>query len=123
MNTTERHPFSDGLADRDPDPGGDPSRSIALTEARRSLHSVVFFCDAPQARNVSLIGDFNQWEPTAHPMVRQPDGQWTIRLDLQHGHYPYLFLVDGKPMLDPRAHGTVHEPNEWSDVASLISVS
>jgi hypothetical protein len=52
-----------------------------------------------------------------------PDGRWVIRLDLPHGHYRYLFLVDGKPRLDPRAHGTVRESNEWHDALSLIEVS
>lgn len=90
---------------------------------RRSLHSVTSYCDAPNARRVALIGDFNDWNPNAHPMQRTPDGRWTIRLDLRHGHYRYLFLVDGQPRLDPRAHGVVREPNEWHDTLSLLEVS
>ena len=90
---------------------------------RRSLHSVTFFCDAPSARSVAVIGNFNQWNSNAHPMTRMLDGQWVIRLDLPHGHYRYLFLVDGQPRLDPRAHGTVREANEWLDAASLLEVS
>ncbi len=91
--------------------------------ARRSLHSVVFFCDAPEVKTVSIFGDFNRWEPSAHRMERVPDGQWMIRVDLRHGYHRYLFLVDGKARLDPRAHGTVREVNEWLDAASLIAVS
>jgi 1,4-alpha-glucan branching enzyme len=89
----------------------------------RSLHSVSLYCDAPQAKSVSMIGDFNQWNPGAHQMTRMPDGQWVIRLDLRHGHYRYLFLVDGQARLDPRAHGTVREANEWLNAASLLEVS
>ncbi|NLH71785.1 MAG: glycoside hydrolase family 13 [Verrucomicrobia bacterium] len=92
--------------------------------ARRPKHSVVFFtCDAPHANNVSLVGDFNNWQPDANPMQRMPDGCWTVRLELRHGSYRYLFLVDGKPMLDPRAQGVVHEPNPLHEAASLIVVS
>lgn len=87
------------------------------------MHSVSLYCDAPQARSVSLIGDFHQWNSSEHRMTRMPDGQWVIRLDLRHGHYRYLFLVDGQARLDPRAHGTVREANEWMDAASLLEVS
>jgi 1,4-alpha-glucan branching enzyme len=41
--------------------------------AKRNLHHAVFFCRAPEAKQVSLVGDFNCWDPTANPMSRQPD--------------------------------------------------
>ena len=87
----------------------------------RPLHLVDFFCHAPQAGSAFLIGDFNGWQPTAHPMTRMPDGGWVIRLELPHGHHQYLFLVDGKPTLDPNAMGKVH--NERNETVSLIAIS
>jgi 1,4-alpha-glucan branching enzyme len=89
--------------------------------ARKPLHLVDFFCRAPQAQSVSLVGDFNEWQPTAHPMTRMPDGGWVIRLELPHGHHQYLFLVDRVPTLDPNAMGTVH--NERNETVSLIAIS
>ena len=89
--------------------------------ARRPLHLVDFFCHAPQAKSVSLIGDFNGRQPNGHPMTRMPDGGWVIRLELPHGHHQYQFLVDGKPTLDPNAMGTVH--NERNEAVSLIAIS
>ncbi len=92
--------------------------------ARLPEHSVAFFlCSAPQAKSVSLIGDFNDWQPAARPRQRMPDGCWTTRLELRHGSHRYLFLVDGQPVLDPRAHGLVREPNPWHEAASLSAVS
>ena len=35
---------------------------------------------APNARLVSLVGEFCQWDRLAHPMVKQFDGTWEIRL-------------------------------------------
>lgn len=87
----------------------------------RLLHLVDFFCRAPQAKSVFLIGDFNEWQPAAHPMTRMPDGGWVIRMELSHGHHQYLFLVDGKPTLDPNAMGQVH--NERNETVSLIAIS
>ena len=100
-----------------PNPAGSPRGH----SAPRARHLVDFFCRAPQAKSVFLIGDFNGWQPTAHPMTRMPDGGWVIRLELPHGHHQYLFLVDGKPTLDPNAMGKVR--NERNDTVSLIAIS
>ena len=87
----------------------------------RPGHLVDFICRTPQAQSVFLIGDFNQWQPTTHPMNRMPDGGWVLRMELPHGHHQYLFLVDGKPTLDPNAMGKVH--NERNETVSLIAIS
>ena len=99
----------------------DPAASLRGNSARRPLHLVDFFCRAPQAKRVSLIGDFNGWQPAAHPMTRMPDGGWVIRMELPHGHHQYQFLVDGVPTLDPNAMGKVH--NERNETVSLIAIS
>jgi 1,4-alpha-glucan branching enzyme len=91
------------------------------SSGRRPLHLVDFFCRTPQAGSVSLIGDFNKWDPNAHPMTRRPDGVWYIRIELPHGHHQYQFLVDGQPTLDPNAMGKVH--NERNETVSLIAIS
>ncbi len=36
---------------------------------------------APQARALYLVGDFNNWEPFDHPMVRNDYGTWEIFLE------------------------------------------
>jgi 1,4-alpha-glucan branching enzyme len=87
----------------------------------RALHLVDFFCRAPRAKSVSRIGDFNDWQPAAHPMTRMPDGGWVIRMELPHGHHQYQFLVAGVPTLDPNAMGKVH--NERNATVSLIAIS
>ena len=97
------------------------SASASGDTSRRPLHLVDFFCRAPQAQKVSLIGDFNGWQPEAHPMTRMPDGGWVIRMELPHGHHQYAFLVDGVPTLDPNAMGKVH--NERNETVSLIAIS
>jgi len=98
-----------------------PITPPAGERSRRPLHLVNFFCMAPQAKSVYLSGDFDGWQPTAHPMTRMPDGGWPIRMELPHGHHQYVFLVDGQPTLDPNAMGKVH--NERDEVVSLIAIS
>src|SRR5882762_7544442 len=53
---------------------------------RRPQHHVTFFCNAPGAKSVRLVGDFNGWDLAATPMQRMPDGRWTVSLELHHGH-------------------------------------
>ena len=89
--------------------------------AKKTAKPINFLCVAPQAKHVSLIGDFNDWHPNVHPMKRLPDGGWHIQVPLCHGHHQYLFLVDGVPTLDNRAQGTVR--NARNERVSLIAIS
>ena len=87
----------------------------------QNMRSVNFVCDAPQARAVSLVGDFNNWNPHSHPLQKQPDGGWLLRPELKHGHHRYAFLVDGVLTLDPRAMGITR--NDKNERVALIAVS
>lgn len=89
--------------------------------AKNMAKPVNFFCVAPEARQVCLVGDFNDWQPEAHPMSRQPDGSWHLALPLTHGHHHYRFLVDGAAVLDPKATGVAR--TERNERVSLISIS
>ena len=89
--------------------------------ALRQQHHVTFFCDAPSAEAVSLVGDFNGWDSAITSMRRTPDGRWTASLELHHGHHRYLFLVDGTPTLDPNGSGITR--NDRNELVSLIAVS
>lgn len=70
---------------------------------------------------MSVVGEFNNWSPEVHPMKRQPDGNWLAQIELNHGHHAYMFMVDGKMTLDPRATGITR--NEKGERVSLIGVS
>lgn len=82
---------------------------------------VNFYCAAPGAKNVCLAGDFNDWNRNAFPMHRQVDGWWFLQVSLSHGHHHYVFLVDGKPTLDPRATGVAYDTVMGN--VSLVAVS
>ena len=89
--------------------------------AKKMAKPVNFACFAPQAQHVTIAGDFNHWDKTSHAMNRQPDGAWTLQLQLNHGHHQYVFFVDGHATLDPRASGTARHAHIGK--VSLISVS
>lgn len=89
--------------------------------APQTLRTVNFICNAPQAQAVSLVGDFNEWNPTSHPMQSTPDKAWMTSVALKHGHHRYAFLVDGQLTLDPRAQGITR--NDKGERVSLVPVS
>lgn len=89
--------------------------------AKNTMVPVNFFCLAPAASAVSVIGDFNGWQAGANPMIRQPDGSWRVQLQLHSGHHHYQFMVDGVVQLDPRAQGVSR--NARNERVSMIAVS
>lgn len=72
---------------------------------RTAGDGVKFVLVAPQAARVSLVGDFNRWDPAANPMERTPTGgTWTVVVPLRAGRHEYAFVVDGKQWIpDPSA--------------------
>jgi 1,4-alpha-glucan branching enzyme len=97
------------------------NRGSTWYSAKNMIKPVNFYCAAPGAKSVNLVGDFNDWDPTSDPMEQRVDGWWFLQVPLTHGHHQYRYLVDGKSMLDPRAAGTAH--NERNEEVSLIAVS
>jgi 1,4-alpha-glucan branching enzyme len=100
---------------------GSHSHPLARNAARRTVKPINFICTAPEAKRVTLIGDFNDWDPNAHPLKRHVDGSWSLQVTLGHGHHHYQFLIDGKATLDPRAQGIAR--NEQNEKVSLLAVS
>ena len=95
--------------------------TLSRCSAKRNLHHADFFCHAPEAKQVSIVGDFNNWNPNSTPMLRQPDGQWMASLELTHGYHQYAFLVDGKRVLDPNAAGRTRDSQ--NQPVSLAAIS
>jgi len=89
--------------------------------AKKTAKPINFICQAPAASEVSIVGDFNEWKPGAHPMDRKPDGSWQSMVSLGHGHHRYAFVVDGAVSLDPKASGIAR--NDRNERVSLIAVS
>lgn len=58
---------------------------------------VQFVFVAKDARQVTIAGDFNDWNPTATPLHRAGvNGVWSIVLPLAPGRHLYSFVVDGR---------------------------
>ena len=54
-----------------------------------------FVVVAPHASQVSLVGDFNEWNASAHVMTRTPGGDaWSIAVPLRRGRHVYAFVIN-----------------------------
>lgn len=63
---------------------------------------VLFSLIAPEANDVRLLGDFNNWDTeTGIRLRRNGNGVWHTTVDLAPGRYLYKFLIDGVWRPDP----------------------
>jgi 1,4-alpha-glucan branching enzyme len=62
---------------------------------------VPFSFAAPRARQVSLAGDFNNWNPEDMPMYKSSNGVWYLSVSLTPGCHEYRFIADGVWQDDP----------------------
>jgi hypothetical protein len=83
---------------------------------------IQFVLVAPEAGSVALVGDFNDWDVSATPLVRgQGDEVWSVTVPLTPGRYQYSFLVDGSTWLeDPRAARAVED--EFGRPNSVVTI-
>jgi hypothetical protein len=66
---------------------------------------ITFMVNAPEARQVTIVGSFNGWDKE-HDRLSGPDksGWWTITLPLGIGRHEYLLLLNSAQwLLDPYA--------------------
>ena len=79
-----------------------------------------FVLVAPQASSVSLVGDFNDWDPARAPM-RVAHGVWATAIRLTPGRYRYAFLVNGAEWrADPGA--PTARDDEFGTPSSVVTV-
>ena len=72
--------------------------------------SVRFVIVAPNASQVSVVGNFNGWNPAAAPMERLGGGDaWVRDVVLEPGRHAYAFFVDGAIQVDPSAPRAVED--------------
>ena len=83
---------------------------------------------APNARRVSVVGDFNIWDGRRHPMrLRHPSGVWEIFIPRLQAGEAYKYEILGEHGIlplkaDPMALATQLPPLTASKVASPLAV-
>jgi serine protease AprX len=71
--------------------------TASLAPPRVTNGAVVFVHHDDRARRVSVAGDFNGWDASAHEFKRDRTGSWRAEIGgIAGGEYRYKFVVDGR---------------------------
>jgi len=107
---------------RDPASDEEIDRKIeAIYGVRQDGDVVIFRSRNPDASEVQVAGDFNDWMPHTTPMRRLPDGDFEARLRLPKGRYRYRLVIDGRWSHD--LYNPESERNEYGELNSIAEVS
>jgi hypothetical protein len=102
------------IASRTPEISATGDPTVAVSAAPDAV-PVTFVFDAPGAAMVSLVGDFNGWDPHATPLHRSAaGGRWTAEVRLDRGLHQYGYVIDdhvwavdpAAPLAPDRVYGT-----------------
>ncbi|TGK37444.1 carbohydrate-binding module 48 [Leptospira gomenensis] len=85
------------------------------------FRTVEFRIYAPDAEMISLIGDFNHWDPEEDILKRESNGTFTLIKKMKPGTYLYNFVKDGKTVLDMFNQNT-RLREEVGEISSFLSV-
>ena len=88
--------------------------------SKQKTRKIKFSLKAVEAKEVSLAGEFNNWDPDADPMQRDENGIWTKTKMLSPGNLEYKFYVDGEWIQDPENLRTC--PNCFGSRNSVVKV-
>jgi hypothetical protein len=100
--------------------GAPPSRHAPPAAA--ALREFQFVLVAPGAHRVSLVGDFNDWDPAGTPLHQaSARAIWSGVVALGPGRHRYAFLVDGtRWVADPDAPPAPSD--EFGTPSSVVTV-
>jgi len=91
-------------------PGGRESNFLKI-RSPGNRRNVKFTYKNDKAKEVYIIGDFNNWDPEADPMLKDQYGLWYIVKQLKARSYSYQYIVDGKWTIDPSNAQTIYDLN------------
>jgi hypothetical protein len=84
-------------------------------------HTKVTFVLPRDVGPVSVVGDWNDWDPLAHPLQRRSNGTRSVSVGLAPGPHAFRYLADGGRWLDePDARA---EPDGYGSAHSVLVIS
>lgn len=91
-----------------------------IKEKLPKINEIAFSFPAPEAREVYLVGDFNDWKIDSSSRMVCNNGTWNKRMKLKAGKYHYRFVVDGKWTED--SNNPYKEKNPFGEMNSLLTL-
>ncbi|MFA6129713.1 MAG: AAA family ATPase [Candidatus Omnitrophota bacterium] len=91
-----------------------------LKETLPKLNEITLTVKAPDAREVYLAGEFNNWKLDENSRMTQNNGSWTKSINLNNGKYRYRFVIDGNWSEDPG--NPLKQVNPYGTMDSLLEI-
>jgi len=91
-----------------------------IRKRTKGASTVVTFAVADEGAPVSVVADFNDWDPYSHPMKKRSNGTRSVAVELPRGgatRFRYL-ACDGRFFDDP--DGDIFEPNGFGDTHTVV---
>lgn len=96
------------------------SRVACCTKPENCTKTREFKLYAPQANNVKIAGNFNNWDANSICAKKDSRGNWLAKVNLKPGKYEYKFIVDGNWMNDPKCGR--NSPNPFGSQNSIVEI-
>jgi 1,4-alpha-glucan branching enzyme len=99
---------------------GVPDHRPMIRKRTKGDATIVTFAVPDAGHPVSVVADFNGWNPYAHPLKRRSNGTRSVAVELPAGtvaRFRYL-SGDGRFFDDPDGDGW--EPNGFGDTHTLV---
>lgn len=93
----------------------------SVKKSKKNIPSYEFTLYAPEAQEVYLVGDFNNWDGSDFRMRKFKDGVCKKKVKLKPGRYEYRFVVDGDWWCDPA--NASRQANNYGSENSVIIIS
>lgn len=106
-----------------------PAKAIVTSKERMQeilkkelprLTQILFFLKDSEAKDVYVVGDFNNWRIDENSRMSRDNGTWQKAINLKRGTYQYRFVVDGNWIEDPV--NSVKEKNPYGEMNSLVEI-
>jgi len=108
-------------------PGAERSGVIGdsvVATLRDTLRLVRLIFDDPGARQVAVVGDFNQWAPSATPLRQDAASRrWSAVVALHDGDHRYAFVVDGTRWVPDPATTPVRDGGRLVSLLHVVRAS
>jgi hypothetical protein len=97
-----------------------PDGIVRVSNATPAMYAAPFTYIDRNAKSVSVVGSFNDWDAAKSPLTQTSDSVWSTNIMLAPGRYEYQLVVDGKLIADPTAQRSAK--SEFGEANSVMIV-
>ena len=76
--------------------------------------------EVEDAKNITIVGDFNDWNETISPLKKFKNGNFKTTINLKKGEkFQFKYLIDGEKWIND-SNADLFVPNDFSGENSVV---